>query len=80
MKLVHLTFSIIFALVSITAFADDPGITKARLIQLSDSSYQLEADISQQLIWSIKQPIFPDRFEVSELEYENKKGWVVDKS
>ena len=56
--------------------ADDPGITKVRLIQLSDSSYRIEADIAQQLIWAIKQPIFPDRFEVSEINYENKKGWV----
>ena len=77
MKLRRLFFSILFVFLSASAFADDPGITKVRLIQLSDSTYQLEADVSQQLIWAIKQPIFPDRFMVSEVEYENRKGWIV---
>ncbi len=56
--------------------ADDPGITKVRLIQVSDTSYVLEADISQQLIWTIKTPVFPSRFQADPIEYEDKKGWV----
>ena len=63
--------------ISVSAFADDPGITKVRLIQLSDSSYLLEADVSQQLIWAIKAPIFPDRFLVEDLEYQDNQGWIV---
>jgi hypothetical protein len=60
-----------------TGLADDVGITKARLIQKSDSSYVLEADISRQLVWAIKGPIFPDRFQVSDLEYVTQTGLIV---
>ena len=73
MNLKYLFLFILLQFATNQVFADDPGITKVRLIQLSDSSYRLEADISQQLIWAIKQPIFPDRFEVSEIDYDNKK-------
>ena len=60
-----------------TAAADDVGITKARLIQKTENSYILEADINQQLMWTIKSPIFPDRFQVSEPEYTQQSGWIV---
>ena len=59
------------------ALADDVGITKARLVQKSEKSYVLEADATQVLVWSIKAPIFPDRFQVSELNYVNQSGWIV---
>lgn len=59
------------------ALADDVGITKARLIQKSEKSYVLEADITRVLVWAIKPPIFPDRFQVSELKYVNQSGWIV---
>jgi hypothetical protein len=59
------------------ALADDVGITKARLIQKSEKSYVLEADVTRILVWAIKAPIFPDRFQVSELEYINQAGWIV---
>ena len=59
------------------AFADDVGITKARLIQKTEKSYVLEADVPQALIWAIKTPIFPDRFQVSGLEYITQSGWIV---
>ena len=59
------------------ALADDVGITKARLIQESEKSYLLEADTTQVLVWAIKAPIFPDRFQVSELEYVTQSGWIV---
>jgi len=57
--------------------SDDVGITKARLIQTSETRYVVEADITQALVWAIKAPIFPDRFQVSELEYINQSGWIV---
>ena len=57
--------------------ADDVGITKARLIQVAETRYVLEADVPQALVWSIKAPIFPDRFQVSELEYSSQTGWIV---
>ncbi|MBT8406385.1 MAG: hypothetical protein KJP05_02925, partial [Deltaproteobacteria bacterium] len=44
------------------ALADDVGITKARLIQKSEKSYVLEADVTRILVWAVKAPIFPDRF------------------
>ena len=58
-------------------FADDVGITKARLIQKSEKSYVLEADVTRILVWAIKAPIFPDRFQVSELEYVTQSSWIV---
>ena len=59
------------------ALADNVGITKARLIQTSEKSYVVEADVTQALSWAIKAPIFPDRFQVSELEYITQSGWIV---
>lgn len=59
------------------ALADNVGITKARLIQTSEKSYVIEADVTQALSWAIKSPIFPDRFQVSELDYINQSGWIV---
>ncbi len=58
-------------------FADNVGITKARLIQNSDKSYIVEADTTQALLWAIKPPIFPDRFQVSEPEYIMQSGWII---
>jgi len=57
--------------------ADDVGITKARLIQESEKSYLLEVDTTQARVWAIRAPIFPDRFQVSELEYITRSGWIV---
>jgi len=59
------------------AYADDPGITKVRLIQLNDTSYVFEADISQTLLWAIKSPVFPDRFQFSDFDFENQSGWIT---
>ena len=59
------------------SLADDVGITRARLIQKSEKSYVLETDVTRALVWAIKVPIFPDRFQVSELEYVNRAGWIV---
>ncbi|UCH65595.1 MAG: HupE/UreJ family protein [Ignavibacterium sp.] len=59
------------------ASADDVGITKARLIQKNDSSYVFEVDVTRQLVWAIKAPIFPDRFQVTELEFITQAGWIV---
>jgi hypothetical protein len=61
----------------VIGFADDVGITKARLIQQSETRYVIEADVTQALAWAIKAPIFPDRFQVSELEYLTQSGWIV---
>ncbi len=60
-----------------TGWADDVGISKARLIQKSEKSYVLEVDVTRRLVWAIKAPIFPDRFQVSELTYINQAGWIV---
>ena len=68
---------ILLMLKTCAALADDVGITKARLIQETDRSYVVEADVTQQLVWAIKAPIFPDRFRVSELEYVTQSGWIV---
>ena len=71
-------FSILILLFgAASAFADDVGITKARLIQEAENRYVLEADVTQALVWAIKAPIFPDRFQVSKLEYINQAGWII---
>ena len=62
---------------AVPALADDVGISKARLIQKTEKSYVLEVDVTQVLVWAIKAPIFPDRFQVSELEYVTQSGWIV---
>ena len=49
--------------------ADDPGITKVRLIQETDTSYIFELDIARQFLWTIKAPILPDRFRISDPDY-----------
>jgi hypothetical protein len=65
------------SLVSVTK-ADDVGITTARLIQLSDTSYHLEADATVQFVSMMTGiPVFPERFEVSKPEFTNKSGWIV---
>ena len=73
-------FLLIFSfllLSSQSVFADDVGITKTRLIQINDSTYVLEVDVTRQLVWAIKAPNFPDRFQVSELEFKTQSGWIV---
>jgi hypothetical protein len=59
------------------ASGDDAGITKVRLIQLSDSSYVFEADVPQALLWTIRSPIFPERFTFSDFDFENQSGWIT---
>jgi hypothetical protein len=72
-----LIISIFIFLSTQIGFADDIGITKARLIQKDDSTYVLEVDVTRQLVWAIKAPIFPNRFQVSELEFITQSGWIV---
>jgi hypothetical protein len=70
--------AVIFSfIIQTSSWADDPGITKVRLIQLSDSTYVLEADVPQVLLSSITQPVFPDRFSMSDLSYTNESGWIT---
>ena len=79
-KIGMLTGIVVFSVLLFSAsnaLSDDVGITKARLIQTSENSYVVEADVTQALVWAIKAPIFPDRFQVSTLEYINQSGWIV---
>ena len=68
---------VIFLTISGAVFADDPGITKVRLIQDTDTSYILEVDIAQSLLWTIKEPVLPERFRLSDIVYENQSGWIT---
>jgi len=68
---------IVFLLVCNIAFADDPGIAKVRLIQQTNTTYTFEIDIAQSLLWTIKEPVFPERFNLSDLEYEDQSGWIT---
>ena len=60
--------------------ADDPGITKVRLIQETDTTYIFELDISAQFLWSIAPPIMPERFHVSDPVYKDQSGWITVKA
>jgi len=73
----YIILTLAFLAIGNVAFADDVGITKARLIQKSERSYLIEADVNRALVWAIKAPIFPDRFQVSEMEFINQSGWIV---
>jgi hypothetical protein len=59
------------------ALADDPGITKVRLIQESDTSYLFELDIAAQYLWTLAPPILPEGFQVSDPAYEDQSGWIT---
>jgi len=63
--------------ISILAIADDPGITKVRLIQQNDTTYLLEADVPQILLNTINRPVFPDRFRLTNFDYTNQSGWIT---
>lgn len=73
----YIILCLAFLVIGTVAFADDVGITKARLIQKSEKSYLIEADVNRALVWAIRAPIFPDRFKVSEVEFINQSGWIV---
>jgi hypothetical protein len=68
---------LIFALPFGKAIADDPGITKVRLLQQSDTIYIFEADVPQMLLNTIKKPIFPERFQISDFSFDNQSGWIT---
>ena len=71
-------FSLLISFSSVQA--DDPGITKVRLIQETDTSYIFELDISAQFLWAIAPPIVPERFRVSDPQYKDQSGWITIKA
>ena len=62
---------------SFNVLADDPGITKVRLIQQADTTYVLEADVPQNILSAIKTPIFPERFVLTNFKFTNQSGWIT---
>ena len=42
--------------------ADDVGITSARLLELTDGGYALEADMPPMLVGALRPPVVPERF------------------
>jgi hypothetical protein len=61
----------------VTLMADDPGISKVRIIQTGEKTYIFETDITEALLWTLKVPIFPDRFELSKPKSMNQSGWIT---
>jgi hypothetical protein len=49
-----------------TAVADDVGITSARLLELTDGGYALEADVPPMLVGALRPPIVPERFSLAD--------------
>ena len=62
---------------SISAFADDPGITKVRLIQQTDTVYLFEADVPSNILSAISPPVFPERFRLMDFNYADQSGWIT---
>jgi len=50
------------AVASAPALADDVGVTTARLIELADGGYALEADVAPLQVAALRPPIVPERF------------------
>jgi hypothetical protein len=48
------------------SIADDVGITSARLIELGEGGYALEADISPRMVAALRPPVVPGRFTLAE--------------
>jgi hypothetical protein len=42
--------------------ADDVGITSARLLELADGGYAIEADVSPRMVAALRAPVVPERF------------------
>ena len=76
----YIICGIVALLIVNSAFADDPGITKVRLIQQTDTSYIFEADVPQIVLSSIKKPILPERFAYTDFELNNQSGWITLKT
>jgi len=72
-----LFFGFLLFTISFEVIADDPGITKVRLIQQTDTSYLLEADVPQILLNTIKRPVLPDRFQMTNFDFTNQSGWIT---
>ena len=72
--------SIVCLFIFNSAYADDPGITKVRLIQQTDTSYIFEADVPQMILSSIKKPILPERFTHTDFELNTQSGWITLKT
>ena len=58
--------------------ADDVGITTARLYELGEGRYAIEADVSSNLVSALAPPVLPARFEVvSRADYQPAGAWIV---
>ena len=69
--------ALIFLGYSQMLFADDPGITKVRLIQQTDTVYLFETDVPAIIMSSIRTPVFPERFKIRDFEYTDQSGWIT---
>ena len=49
--------------------ADDVGVTSARLLELAEGGYALEADASPALLPLLRPPVFPERFTAAPPSY-----------
>jgi hypothetical protein len=52
----------LLAVPAMPAVADDVGITSARLLELADGGYAIEADVSPRMVAALRAPIVPERF------------------
>jgi hypothetical protein len=57
--------------------ADDVGITSARLVELADGGYALEADVAPRMVAALREPVVPERFTLAERPIYRRVGVVL---
>ena len=53
---------LLIALLAAAAWADDVGVTSARLLELHDGRYAIEADVAARMVAALRPPVLPERF------------------
>jgi HupE / UreJ protein len=59
-------WALLLVFLSVPTFADDVGITSARLLETADGGYALEAEVPSALVAALRQPVVPERFTVTD--------------
>ena len=73
LRLLCISAWLVLALATL-AQADDVGITSARLLELSDGRYALEADVSPMMVAVLGNPVLPPRFTLADRPVYRRTG------
>ena len=78
-KAIHIATCVAFALPCLArcASADQVGIDKVRLFEEQAGQYVLEVDTFPRFVAAYREPVLPERFEMSEIQRERQAGFLV---